>query len=292
MNKQIFNSSKWLFLLLFMFTVTCTFAQKMDEQVLDSAEVMPLFPGGNSKMMQYLRIPVSEATSIAGGVQQHPIIQFIVEKEGKITNAKIVRSVDSSIDEAALKLVEDMPAWIPGEQKGKKVRVRMSVPVFTVLKSSLKLEELERNKKDERTGGGSGERALLIIDNVDVGSDFRIDYINIENIKDFKVLRGEEAMDLYGEKGQNGVILIKLKSLKEMKGMTVGKKVAEMLKNKGVSKKTPIVYCLDEKQFPPEVSEIISKNEYNEKTDFIAIKEIKKGIAYITFKNNSSFYIR
>ena len=78
MNKQIFNSSKWLFLLLFMFTVTCTFAQKMDEQVLDSAEVMPLFPGGNSKMMQYLRIPVSEATSIAGGVQQHPIIQFIV----------------------------------------------------------------------------------------------------------------------------------------------------------------------------------------------------------------------
>lgn len=292
MNKKISNSSKWLFLLLFLFTVTCTFAQKMDEQVLDSAEVMPLFPGGNSKMMQYLRIPVSEATSIADGVQQHPIIQFIVEKEGKITNAKIVRSVEPSIDEDALKLVEDMPAWIPGEQKGKKVRVRMSVPVFTVSKSSLKLEELERNKKYERTGGRSDRGALLIIDNVDVGSDFRIDYINIENIKDFKVLRGEEAMTLYGEKGQNGVILIKLKSLKEIKGMTVGKKVAEMLKDRGLSKKTQIVYCLGEKQLSPEASTVISKNEYNEEKDFIVINEVKKGIAYVTFKNNSSFYIR
>ena len=292
MNKKISNSSKWLFLLLFLFTVTCTFAQKIDEQVLDSAEVMPLFPGGNSKMMQYLRIPVSEATSIADGVQQHPIIQFIVDKEGKITNAKIVRSVDPSIDEAALKLVEDMPAWIPGEQKGKKVRVRMSVPVFTVSKSSLKLEELERNKKYERTGGRSDRGALLIIDNVDVGSDFRIDYINIENIKDFKVLRGEEAMTLYGEKGQNGVILIKLKSLKEIKGMTVGKKVAEMLKDRGLSKKTQIVYCLGEKQLSPEASTVISKNEYNEEKDFIVINEVKKGIAYVTFKNNSSFYIR
>ncbi len=292
MNKKISNSSKWLFLLLFLFTVTCTFAQKMDEQVLDSAEVMPLFPGGNSKMMQYLRIPVSEATSITDGVQQHPIIQFIVEKEGKITNAKIVRSVEPSIDEDALKLVEDMPAWIPGEQKGKKVRVRMSVPVFTVSKSSLKLEELERNKKYERTGGRSDRGALLIIDNVDVGSDFRIDYINIENIKDFKVLRGEEAMTLYGEKGQNGVILIKLKSLKEIKGMTVGKKVAEMLKDRGLSKKTQIVYCLGEKQLSPEASTVISKNEYNEEKDFIVINEVKKGIAYVTFKNNSSFYIR
>ena len=292
MNKQISNSSKWLFLLLFLFTVTCTFAQKIDELVFDSAEVMPLFPGGNSKMMQYLRIPVSEVTSMAGGVQQHPIIQFIVDKEGKITNAKIVRSVDPSIDEAALELVEDMPAWIPGEQKGKKVRVRMSVPVFTVSKSSLKLEELERNKKYERTGGRSDRGALLIIDNVDVGSDFRIDYMNIESIKEFKVLKGREALEFYGEKGKNGVVLIKLKSVKEMKGMTVGKKVTEMLKDKGISKKTQIVYCLDENQLPPEVSEIISKNEYNEKTDFIAIKEIKKGVAYVTLKNNSSFYIR
>ena len=292
MNKQTTNSSKWLFLLLFMFTIPCTFAQKMDDQLLDSAEVMPLFPGGNSKMVQYLRIPVSEVTSMAGEVQQYPIIQFIVEKEGKITNAKIVRSVAPSIDEAALKLVEDMPTWIPGEQKGKKVRVRMSVPVFTIFKSSLKQEEQERNKKYERAGDGLGARALLIIDNVDVGSDFRIDYINIESIKDFKVLKGKEALELYGEKGKNGVILIKLKSLKEMKGMTVGKKVAEMLKDKVISKKTQIVYCLDGNQLPPEVSEIISKNEYNEKTDFIAIKEIKKGIAYVTFKNNSSFYIR
>ncbi len=292
MDKQTINSSKWLFLLLFMFTIPCTFAQKMDDQLLDSAEVMPLFPGGNSEMMQYLRIPVSEVTSMAGRVQQYPIIQFAVEKDGKIANAKIVHSVDPLIDEAALKLVEDMPAWIPGEQKGKKVRMRMSVPVFTVFKSSLKLEEQERNKEYESTEGGSDVRALLIIDNVDVGSDFKIDYISIESIKEFKFLKGKEALELYGEKGKNGVVLIKLKSLKEMKGMTVGKKVAEMLKDRGISKKTQIVYCLDENQLPFEVFDIISKNEYNEKTDFIAIKEIKKGVAYVTLKNNSSFYIR
>ena len=76
------------------------------------------------------------------------------------------------------------------------------------------------------------------------------------------------------------------------KRMTIGQKVSEILKDKGYSKKTPVVYCFDDKQLSIEASKIISKNLYNEEKDFIAINEVKKGIAYVTFKNNSSFYIR
>lgn len=292
MNEQCLDGFKRLFLLFLLFTTSYTFAQKTEEQVLDSAEIMPQFPGGVSKMMEYLKVPISDAALLENGAQGHPFIQFIVEKDGNISNSKVVRSIDPQLDSVALKLIEKMPMWIPGVQNQQKVRVRMTVPVFTVLKTSLKLEEWEKNKRYEKVEDGTSGSAWVVIDGMEVGTDFLITYLNIELIKDFKVLKGKEALDRYGEKGQNGVVLITLKSPKEIKVKTVGEKVVELLKDKGLSKKTKIVYCIDEKQFSPDVSTIISKNEYNEEKDFIAIKEIKEGIAYVIFKNNSSFYIR
>ncbi|MDD3037107.1 energy transducer TonB [Bacteroides sp.] len=292
MNKQCLNGFKRLFLLFLLFTTSYSFAQKTEQQVLDSAEVMPQFPGGVSKMMEYLKVPVSDALLLENGTQGCPVIQFVVEKDGNISNSKVVRSVDPQLDSVALKLIEKMPTWIPGIQNERKVRVRMTVPVFTILESSLKLEEQEKNKQYEKTGGETSENAWLIIDGVEVGTNFLLSYLNVELIKNFKILKGKEALDRYGEKGQNGVILITLKSPKELKAKTVGEKVVGLLKDRGFSKKTPIVYCFDEKEFSPDASAIISKNEYNEEKDFIAIKEVKDGIAYVIFKNNSSFYIK
>lgn len=63
------------------------------------------------------------------GVQGRVIVTFIVEKDGSISNAKVVKAVDPSLDKEAIRLVESMPNWIPGKQNGEPVRVKYTVPV-------------------------------------------------------------------------------------------------------------------------------------------------------------------
>ena len=105
-------------------------ATHVEEKVYDVVEEMPQFPGGPSALFEYLsnnlQYPV---VAEENGVQGRVIVFFIVEKDGFISNAKVVKSVDSSCDKEAIRLVESMPNWIPGKQNGEPVRVKYTVPV-------------------------------------------------------------------------------------------------------------------------------------------------------------------
>lgn len=68
-------------------------------------------------------------TAIAIGIQGRVMITFVVEKDGTISDAKVVRSVASSLDQEALRMVKSMPKWTPGKQNGNPVRVRYTIPV-------------------------------------------------------------------------------------------------------------------------------------------------------------------
>ena len=63
------------------------------------------------------------------GVQGRVIVQFVVEKDGSITDVKIAKSVDPSLDKEAARVIKSMPHWIAGRQNGSPVRVRFTVPV-------------------------------------------------------------------------------------------------------------------------------------------------------------------
>ena len=63
------------------------------------------------------------------GVQGRVVVSFVVEKDGSITDVKVVRSVDPSLDKEAARVVKSMPRWIPGKQNGAAVRVKYNVPV-------------------------------------------------------------------------------------------------------------------------------------------------------------------
>ena len=63
------------------------------------------------------------------GVQGRVVVSFVVEKDGHITDVKVVRSVDPSLDKEAARVVRSMPSWIPGKQNGSAVRVKYNVPV-------------------------------------------------------------------------------------------------------------------------------------------------------------------
>lgn len=91
---------------------------------------MPQFPGGSSALFEYLskNIQYSKAAK-KNGIQGRVLVSFIVEKDGSISNAKVEKSVEPSLDEEALRVVTAMPKWVPGKRNGVPVRVKYTVPV-------------------------------------------------------------------------------------------------------------------------------------------------------------------
>ena len=99
-------------------------------KVFDVVEEMPSVPGGNGALMSYLnsntKYPV---VAQENGVQGRVIISFVVERDGSISDVKVARSVDPSLDREAQRVVKSMPRWTPGKQNGQTVRVKYTVPV-------------------------------------------------------------------------------------------------------------------------------------------------------------------
>ena len=99
-------------------------------KVFDVVEEMPSFPGGKGALMSYLnsntKYPV---VAQENGVQGRVIISFVVERDGSISDVKVARSVDPSLDREAQRVVKSMPRWTPGKQNGQTVRVKYTVPV-------------------------------------------------------------------------------------------------------------------------------------------------------------------
>lgn len=106
-------------------------AEEVAEDVIhEHVEIMPDFPGGMAALMKYLgtniKYPtISQEMGSAGKV----IVQFVVDKDGTITNPAVVRGVDAYLDKEAIRVISSMPKWKPGVQNGKKVRVKYTVPV-------------------------------------------------------------------------------------------------------------------------------------------------------------------
>ena len=101
-----------------------------ENKVFDVVEQMPSFPGGMSALMAYLQKsikypPVAEENGIQGRV----ICTFVVERDGSVTDVRIAKSVDPSLDKEAQRVVSAMPKWIPGKQNGQSVRVKYTLPV-------------------------------------------------------------------------------------------------------------------------------------------------------------------
>ena len=99
-------------------------------KVFDVVEEMPSFPGGQGALMQYLASNIKyPVVAQENGVQGRVIVSFVVERDGSISDVKVARSVDPSLDREAQRVVKSMPKWKPGKQNGSAVRVKYTVPV-------------------------------------------------------------------------------------------------------------------------------------------------------------------
>ena len=101
-----------------------------ETKVFDVVEQMPSFPGGPSALMQFLSSNIKyPVVAEENGVQGRVVCTFVVERDGSITDVRVIKSVDPSLDKEAVRVVKSMPKWIPGKQNGSAVRVKYTVPV-------------------------------------------------------------------------------------------------------------------------------------------------------------------
>ena len=109
-----------------------TSANNNEEQgeIFQVVEEQPMFPGGMDELMKFLQTNIRYPKEAQErGLQGRVIVQFVVNKDGSISDENVVKSVDPQLDAEALRIVRSMPNWTPGKQRGKPVRVRFTLPV-------------------------------------------------------------------------------------------------------------------------------------------------------------------
>jgi len=105
-----------------------------DAPVFFIVEEMPDFPGGQLALRKFIAQAIKyPVIAQENGIQGKVFVNFVVNKDGTVTGAKIARGVDPSLDKEALRVVNSLPKWKPGKQGGKPVRVSYTVPINFVL---------------------------------------------------------------------------------------------------------------------------------------------------------------
>ena len=100
------------------------------EKPFDVVEQMPEFPGGQEALMKFLSESVKyPKEAFKDGVQGRVVVQFVVEKDGSISEVEVVKKVNEHLDAEAVRVVNAMPKWKPGKQKGENVRVKYTLPI-------------------------------------------------------------------------------------------------------------------------------------------------------------------
>jgi protein TonB len=108
--------------------------EEEEAQVFFIVEDMPEFPGGEMALRTYIANAIKyPVIAQENGIQGKVYVTFVVGKDGSVSNASIARGVDPSIDKEALRVVNTLPKWKPGKQRGKPVNVSYTVPINFVL---------------------------------------------------------------------------------------------------------------------------------------------------------------
>lgn len=105
--------------------------EKEPEKPFTSVEQMPQFPGGDAELMKYIASNIKYPTIAAeNGIEGRVVVRFVVNKDGLVSDAQVLRSLDPSCDKEAIRVVKSMPKWVPGKQNGRNVPVYYTLPVL------------------------------------------------------------------------------------------------------------------------------------------------------------------
>lgn len=195
-----------------------------DDEVYDVVENQPQFPGGSEAMMKFLRntIKYPEAAAKAG-IKGRVIAQFIIAKDGTVTDPKIMRSVSPELDEEALRVIRAMPKWTPGTQNGKAVAVRYTIPItFSMdrpsaadIASRASASVKSKTNGEELmviTGNSASDKDMLVVINGKVATTDDLKALKVDEVKSMEIFKdAKNTVDKYGDAARNGVIQVTLR---------------------------------------------------------------------------------
>ena len=208
-----------------------------DDRTFDVVEQMPEFPGGMRAGLEFMARNLKyPAKAQEAGKQGRVIVQFIVQKDGSLSDLHVLRPVDPWLDAEAIRVIGSMPKWKPGMQDGQAVAVKFTLPVTFMLEGTnnkpkagdndivvvgygvtpapqksevpVAIVQMFQNGKD---GLGKEEALPMVLIDQTEASTETMNKLDPQCIESITVLKDASATDIYGEKGKNGVILITTK---------------------------------------------------------------------------------
>ena len=229
-------------------------SERNNGQVFDVVETMPQFPGGAPALFEFLSKNIKyPAEAEKADKQGRVIVTFVVGKDGSISDARVVKSVDPLLDAEALRVINAMPNWTPGTQSGRTVNVKYTVPITFRLDGKAKetpketgnnlVSNLPGVKSDENgnltvngkaikkilvdgkpvnpavyvvgyaaaQNGISSDHLPMVVLNGKTINFEKMNEIDTKTIESMTVLKDKPAIEHYGEKAKDGVIIITTK---------------------------------------------------------------------------------
>ena len=170
--------------------------------VWKEVEKMPEFPGGEKKLFsfirQVMRYPVN---ALEKGIQGKVVVRFVVDKKGRINDPKVVKTVDPLLAEEAMRLVDNLPDFKPGENAGVKVNTYYTLPIIFSLKGE-NIFEVE-NKK-----------SVVVLDGDKLPDGFNLDLLNFSRLSYFEnyhpasKIESKQLTNFYGKDAANGLTIL------------------------------------------------------------------------------------
>lgn len=213
---------------------------KTPKEIFTVAEQSPGFVGGTKELYRWLGSKIkypkaAQRANVSGSV----FVKFIVEADGSIDDVKIMKGIGFGCDEEAIRVIKTMPKWNPGIQNGRPVAVYYNMPIVFKLdgpkegkkgiddNEKIGVTDLNNSneskivgtfpigvKKEKSTTIGilhPHEKALFFIDGVEI-IDLKLANLSPSSIESISIVKAEQAIKTYGEKGKNDVVLIKTKT--------------------------------------------------------------------------------
>jgi TonB family protein len=210
--------------------------------VYNTVADLPAFPGGFEALSKFLATNIKYPKDAREkGIEGRVICTFVIETDGTLSNIKVSRSVSPDVDEEAMRVLKLSPNWIPGKQAGKTVRVQYSIPISFKLnddKHPIKSTGTKTGKvlsvndntpfytgvetpgdtiKDNAshqlrlTGKADYKYQPLYVVNGEISSATAVNLLDVDKIESITVLKDKSAITLWGDKGKNGVVVVKTK---------------------------------------------------------------------------------
>lgn len=175
-----------------------------DEELFVVVEDMPSFSSGN--LLEYvarnIKYPVIAQEN---GIEGTVVVSFVVNEQGKVADIKVTKKVDASLDKEAMRIIQQMPDWKPGKQRGKPVAVQFSIPIEFHLASKAKNCEVQGTPMKATV---ARDNRIYVVNDKIMPADFDPKSISLNSVESLTTLTGENAVKLFGEKGKNGAIVI------------------------------------------------------------------------------------